>query len=86
MAHSLRRPADEPVGSFEHAPSGTGFTIHSEKDGLWQRMERGGYVSEYRVDYVVGSGSHAFGYLVGIGDHLFDDGLRRTAGSGCRAS
>src|SRR5271169_5959520 len=40
MAHSLRRPADELAGSFFHAPSGTKFTIHSEKDGLWQRMER----------------------------------------------
>jgi tetratricopeptide (TPR) repeat protein len=71
MARSLRRPADEPVGSFVHTVSGTTFTVHSQKDGLWQRMERGGYVSEYRVDYVVGSGSHASGYLVRIGDHLF---------------
>jgi len=71
MAHSLRRPADEPVGSFDHGPSGTKFTIHSESDGLWQRMERDGYVSDYHVEYVVGSGNHASGYLVRIGDHLF---------------
>jgi len=34
-------------------------------------MERDGQVSEYRVDYVVGSGKHASGYFVRIGDHLF---------------
>jgi len=33
-------------------------------------MERGGEVSEYKVDYVIGSGNHASGYLVRIGDHL----------------
>ncbi|HEY6291515.1 MAG TPA: hypothetical protein VI455_08140 [Terriglobia bacterium] len=71
MAHSLRRPGKEPEGSFEHAASGTKFTIYSDRDGFWQRMERDGTVSEYRVDYVVGSGNHASGYLVRIGDHLF---------------
>jgi tetratricopeptide (TPR) repeat protein len=71
MAHSLRRPAGEPVGSFVHPASGTTFTVHSEQDGLWQRIERDGYVSEYHVEYVVGSGNHASGYLVRIGDHLF---------------
>ena len=34
-------------------------------------MERAGEVSEYRVAYVIGSGSHAAGYLIQIGDHLF---------------
>jgi len=71
MAHSLRRPGKEPEGSFEHAASGTEFTIYSNQDGLWQRMERDGTISDYHVDYVVGSGSHASGYLVRIGDHLF---------------
>src|SRR5215472_1065289 len=58
MPHSLRRPADEPVGSFVHSASRTTFTVHSGKDGLWQRMERDGYVSDYHVEYVVGSGNH----------------------------
>ena len=34
-------------------------------------MERGGEVSEYQVAYVIGSGSHAEGYLIQIADHLF---------------
>jgi hypothetical protein len=71
MAHSLRRPSKEPEGSFEHSLSGTKFTIYSSGTGLWQRMERDGDVSDYRVDYVIGSGNHASGYLVRVGDHLF---------------
>ncbi len=71
MAHSLRRPGKEPEGSFQHSLSGTKFTIYSNPQGLWQRMERDGDVSDFRVDYVIGSGIHASGYLVRIGDHLF---------------
>ncbi len=71
MARSLRRAGKEPEGSFVYSISGTKFTIYSKPDGLWQRMERDGDVSDYHVDYVVGSGNHASGYLVRIGDHLF---------------
>lgn len=71
MAHSLRRPAREPQGSFVHAVSGTKFTVYSDRTGLWQRMERDGDVSDYRVAWVIGSGNHASGYIVRIGDHLF---------------
>ena len=75
MSHALRRPAQEPQGSFEHTLSGTRFTIYSNATGFWQRMDRDGEVSEYRVDYVIGSGKHASGYLVRIGDHLFQSPL-----------
>lgn len=75
MSHSLRRPGREPEGTFEHTLSGTKFTIYSNKGGLWQRMERDGEVSEYEVDYVIGSGNHASGFLVRIGDHLFQSPL-----------
>jgi hypothetical protein len=34
-------------------------------------MERGGQVSEYQVAFVIGSGKHAAGSLILIGDHLF---------------
>jgi predicted CXXCH cytochrome family protein len=71
MARSLRRPGNEPGGIFAAASSGTRFTIRSDSKGTWQRMERGGEVSEYQVAYVVGSGSHAEGYLIQIADHLF---------------
>ncbi len=70
MAHSLRRAAREPEGSFQNA-FGTKFTVYSNRTGTWQRMEHAGDTSEYRVDYVIGSGKHASGYLVRIGTHLF---------------
>ena len=71
MERSLRRPGNEPAGAFTAAGSGTRFTIHSDSKGTWQRMERAGHVSQYRVAYVIGSGSHAEGYIIQIGDHLF---------------
>jgi predicted CXXCH cytochrome family protein len=70
MARSLRRPANEPAGTFTTA-SGTRFTIRSDSNGTWQRMERFGGSVEYPVAYVIGSGSHASGYLIQVGDHLF---------------
>jgi hypothetical protein len=71
MARSLRRPGKEPEGAFTVAGSSTTFTIHSDTKGTWQRMERAGEASEYKVAYVIGSGSHASGYLIQAGDHLF---------------
>src|ERR1035437_9864416 len=58
MARSLRRPGNEPGGTFTAAGSGTRFTIRSDSKGAWQRTERAGEVSEYQVEYVIGSGSH----------------------------
>ncbi len=71
MAGALRRPGTEPEGAFTAARSGTRFTIRSDSKGTWQRMERAGQVSEYRVAYIIGSGKHAAGSLILIGDHLF---------------
>ena len=36
-----------------------------------QQIERNGFEDEFPVDYVIGSGNHAFGYLVRVGDFLF---------------
>jgi photosynthetic reaction center cytochrome c subunit len=69
MAHSLRRAEQEPDGSVN--AHGSQITMHSSPTGYWQRWENAGDSSEYRVDYVVGSGSHASGYLVNLGGHLF---------------
>jgi hypothetical protein len=69
MSRSLRRPGIEPEGAFT-TPGGTKFTIRSGPSGTWQRMERGGNAFEYPVAYVIGSGSHAAGYLILAGDHL----------------
>ena len=69
MARSLRRAGKEPDGTFTAA--GTRFTIRSDSKGTWQRMERAGGIAEYAVEYVIGSGTHASGYLIQVGDHLF---------------
>jgi photosynthetic reaction center cytochrome c subunit len=69
MAHSLRRPRQEPDGTV--TANGSKITMYSTAAGFWQRWENGGDQSEYRIDWVVGSGNHASGYLVDIGGHLF---------------
>jgi len=69
MAHALRRPGKEPDGVV--SANGSKITIHSNATGFWQTWENAGEKSDYRVDYVIGSGEHASGYLVDIGGHLF---------------
>ena len=70
MAHSLRRAAIEPPGSFQKG-GGTKFTIYVKQGATWQKLENAAERSDYKVDFVIGSGKHASGYLVQIGDHLF---------------
>ena len=69
MASSLRRPGKEPAGAFKSGP--TQFTVRMEGGIVWQRIDRSGEAAEYPVAYVIGSGRHASGYLIQIGDHLF---------------
>ena len=69
MAHALRRAGNEPDGTV--TAHGSTITMHSSTAGFYQSWENGGDKSEYRVDYVIGSGEHASGYLVDIGGHLF---------------
>lgn len=75
MAHSLSATTTQPDGSFEHAASKTRFSIRSDRSGTWQRFERNGESGEQRVAYTIGSGAHAFGYLVQVGDYLFQSPL-----------
>ena len=69
MAHALRRAGREPEGTV--TAQGSTITMRSTAEGFFQGWENGGDKSEYRVDYVIGSGEHASGYLVNIGGHLF---------------
>ncbi|MGH9644206.1 MAG: tetratricopeptide repeat protein, partial [Terriglobales bacterium] len=69
MAHSLRRASQEPDGVV--SANGSKITMHSSALGYWQSWENGGDRRDYRVDFVIGSGRHASGYLVDIGGHLF---------------
>ena len=69
MAHALRRSGKESDGSV--IAHGSTITMHSSPTGFWQTWENGGDKTAYRVDYVIGSGEHASGYLVDLGRHLF---------------
>ena len=72
MAHSLSLPfpASQPESEFSHVFSGTKF-IAKTAPALSQTVARDGLSAEYPIAYVIGSGSHAFAYIVRIGDYLF---------------
>src|SRR5580692_4550863 len=69
MAHSLLRPAHQPACTVR-TPDAT-IKVDSSPTGYWQRLQSGGEVTNYRIDYVIGSGNHASGYLLDLGGHLF---------------
>lgn len=70
MAHSMRLAGTEPAGVVT-AASAT-LQILPGKEGTWQEIRTAsGETSRHRVDYVVGSGAHAQGYLSLMSDHLF---------------
>ena len=71
MGSSISRIAIQPAGQFVHAPSGSSFRITYAKDGMRQKVTRAGLSAEYPVTYVVGSGHRGFGFLVHVGDYLF---------------
>jgi hypothetical protein len=65
----MRVGGREPAGVVRTA--GATITMSSDLNGSWQRLEGGGTSNEYRVDYVIGSGTHAAGYIIDLGEHLF---------------
>lgn len=71
MAHSIEVAGPQPAGAFEHAFSGTRFTIRNEAGRVVQSLERNGEAQSATVQYAIGSGSHAFGYLADVEGHLF---------------
>lgn len=72
MSRSLRTASGEPDGEYVHAKSNTQFLVRSSRTAVYQRMQHDGQNWDYRIDYVVGSGSHASCYLARVGDHLFE--------------
>ena len=72
MGRSISKLANgHPVGPYGHGFSGTAFRTSASVAGLVQEIERGGLSAKYTIDYVIGSGNAAFGYLVRVGDALF---------------
>jgi hypothetical protein len=82
MGRSLGRPTREPPGTFVHQASNSRFSIESTDSRMVQRVERDGVKGEYEIAYQVGSGAHAFAYLIEIGGHLFQSPLGYFAGRG----
>lgn len=72
MGRSISKLANgHPVGPYGHGFSGTAFRTSVSAAGLVQEIESGGLSAKYQIDYVIGSGNAAFGYLVRVGDALF---------------
>lgn len=69
MAYSMRVAAQESEGTVR--VPGTSIRMYSNKEGAWQSLESQGHTESYRVGYVIGSGTHASGYIVSLADHLF---------------
>ncbi len=88
MGRSSGPAADAPSGKYYHAVSKTEFTIDVTRrpgsaDGkMIQRIERDGVRGEYDIAFAIGSGTHAFAYVVDMGGHLFESPLGYFAGRG----
>ena len=65
----MRLPAQEPEGIV--STSQTTLRTYSNRDGTWQTLQSHGATETYRVDYVIGSGTHASGYIISLANHLF---------------
>lgn len=71
MAQSLTRAVNQPSGKFRHALSDSEFTITVGPRGMLQTLEREGITGSHRAAWAIGSGNHAFGYLVDVNGYLF---------------
>src|SRR5579863_6917921 len=82
MGRSLGSPPRVPAGKFNHVVSGDQFVVEWDGARMIQRVERGGLHAEYEIPFAVGSGTHAFAYLIDIKGHLFESPLGYFAGRG----
>jgi len=82
MGRSLGAAGRAPSGEFTHSFSHTQFSIESGESGMVQGLKRDGLEAEYNIAYTIGSGAHAFGYLIEINHHLFQSPLGYFAGRG----
>ena len=71
MSRSFSHSVQQPSGSFTHQRSGSQFVIHSSEGAGQISLSRDGLSAAYPIAFVIGSGSHASGDIVRIGDYLF---------------
>ena len=64
-----------PDGEVDHQASGTKFKIRNTTAELIQSSQWKNESTEQTVAFVIGSGNHAFGFLVQRGDHVFQSPL-----------
>lgn len=78
MAQSLtpiESASPVPDAAFEHELSRTEITVHSDRGVMTQKLVRGSVTVQQQPAFVIGSGNHAFGYLIQAGDHVFQSPL-----------
>ncbi len=71
MARSLAAAGTQPVGAFDHPVSGTHFESRNTASGLVQSFSRAHETEQLPVQFAIGSGNHAVGFLSQVGNHLF---------------
>ena len=82
MGRSLSAPPQVPAGRYSHTFSRTRFTVEWSGSRMIQHVERDGIHAEHEIPYAVGSGAHAFAYLIEISGHLFESPLGYFPGRG----
>jgi photosynthetic reaction center cytochrome c subunit len=70
MAHALRPAATREPSGQVFLPAAK-ITATSDATGYHQRLAGSSESENYKIDYVVGSGNHASGYLIDLNGHLF---------------
>ena len=75
MGRSIGVRAEQPPGALEHALSGSSFAVERSEAGMIQRIERDGFAAAYPVEFVIGSGNAAFGYLIRVGRAVYQSPL-----------
>ena len=79
MSHSMRIGRAEPAGVVRTEEAT--ITMHSDKSTSWQTIEDSRGAATYHVDYVIGSGTHASGYITDLDNHLFQSPVAYYASS-----
>jgi tetratricopeptide (TPR) repeat protein len=88
MGRSSGPPAAVPPGKYFHAASKTQFVVDVSRPRdqaggkMTQHISRDGLSGAYDVAFAIGSGAHAFAYVVEIGGHLFESPLGYFPGRG----
>lgn len=70
MASSISRPAGEWAAALEHQHSGSRFAVEGGAGDMLQVVERQGLAAAHDVEYVIGSGNAALGFLISVGDYV----------------